>query len=110
MGRGLITLGTVLLAVTVGLWVADAVGWIPSATDDHLSSLTAKGALALLAGGLILRLTSPVRSQWGQNRCATCGRPTARGHRYCLDHLQASVNAWRDQTRDGMLHKPKPRS
>jgi len=107
MGRGLVTTGMVLLALTVGLWVSDAVGWIDTSLDDHAAPVTLKAGLALLAVGLILRLLSPVRQQLGRSRCATCGRPTPRGHLYCLDHLQASVNAWRDQTRDGLLRRPK---
>lgn len=107
MGRGLITSGAALLAATVAFWVSDALGWIASSIDDQISPLTLKAGLAFLAAGVILRLLSPVRTQLGRTRCATCGRPTARGHVYCLDHLQASVNAWRDQTRDGLLRRRK---
>lgn len=109
MGRGLVATGALLLAVTVSLWVAEAAGWLPTTFDDRISRLTLHGALACLAGGLALRLLSPVRSQLARGRCRTCGRPTERGHPYCLDHMQESVNAWRDASREGMLRKPRAR-
>ena len=109
MGRGLLALGALLLTLTVSLWVADAVGWMSVAADNRISGLTLRGAIVCLVGGFALRLLSPVRSQFGRSRCRTCGRATERGHLYCLDHMQESVNAWRDATREGMLRKPRTR-
>ena len=109
MGRGMISLGAFLVAATVAYWVSDAVGWVPSQPNEHWSPLLAKAGLVCIAAGLVLRVLSPARARIAKGRCATCGRVTAPGHLYCMDHLQASVNAWRDQTRSGMIGGPKGR-
>ena len=109
MGRGLISLGAFLVVATVAYWVSDAVGLIPTQTGESWSPLLAKAGLVCVAAGLVLRVLSPARKRIAKGRCATCGRVTAAGHLYCMDHLQASVNAWRDQTRAGIVGRPKGR-
>jgi hypothetical protein len=85
-----------LILATLALWVADAAAWIPRSTDDRWSGLTLKVGIIALAGALILRLLAPVASLRQRGRCAVCGHRTERGHVYCLDHLQETVNATRD--------------
>jgi len=102
MGRRLLSFGAFLLAATVVYWMSDAIGWIPSHAEEHWSTLLAKAALVCIAAGLVLRALSPARIKMAKGRCATCGRATPIGHMYCMDHLQESVNTWRDQTRAGM--------
>jgi hypothetical protein len=109
MSRRLFALGSLLLLATVGLWLADAFDWIQASTDDHWSSLTIKGAAVALAGALLMRLLSPVATVIGKGRCAICGRSTQRGHIYCLDHLQETVNVTRDQSRRGPGTAPRAR-
>ncbi len=109
MGRGLVSLGAFLVVATVAYWVSDAVGLIPTQSHDTWSPLLVKAGLVLIAAGVALRVLNPARARIAKGRCATCGRVTAAGHLYCMDHLQASVNAWRDQTRAGMTGRSKGR-
>src|SRR5512139_458574 len=111
MGRGLLlTLGSVLLLATIGLWTADATHMIPSHVDDQWSTLTLRSGAVLLAAALLLRLVSPVTRQIGRGRCAICGASTERGHMYCRDHLQETVHAVRDQTRGRLPSSSKRRA
>ena len=107
MGRKLRWLGSMLLLVTVALWVADAVAWIPASTDDNWSGLTLKAGMIALAAGILLCLLAPLANLMRNGRCAVCGHPTERKHTYCLDHLQETVNATRDQARNRTLPRPK---
>jgi len=110
MGRSLLTLGSFLLLATLGLWIADAAGWIPAAGDAAWTALIWKAGLAALAGGVLLRLFSPVHHRLAEGRCEMCSRPTERGHVYCLDHLRQTVDTYRDRERDGLLRRPGTRS
>jgi hypothetical protein len=99
MGRRLLGLGVMLIVTTVALWVAEVADWIPASTDDRWSSLTLKAGLIALAAGVVFRILAPLAGTAGKGRCTVCGRSTERGHVYCLDHLQATVNATRDEAR-----------
>ena len=103
MGRGLMSSGAVLLLATLALWIADAVGSLSPEHDASWSSWTLKGGAALLAAGALLWILSPVRHQLGRGRCQVCGHAVERGHVYCRDHLQETVNAYRDRAHDKML-------
>ena len=105
MGRGLLTLGSILLLLTIGLWIAGVAEWLPADIDDHWSALSLKAGLVVLAAGLLLRLVSPVRRQVSRGRCAVCGRGIDRGQVYCLDHLQETVNTYRDRTHESLSRK-----
>ena len=108
MGRRLQGLGVMLIAVTVALWVAEVAAWIPESTDDRWSGLTMKAGLIALAAGLLLRILAPVAGMLRKRRCTVCGRSTERGHTYCLDHLQETVNAARDDSRSRPISRSKP--
>jgi len=107
MSRRLYWLGALLILATIALWVADVVELIPSTTDDRWSGLTLKAGITALAVALLLRLITPIAGAIGAGRCTVCGRATERGHTYCLDHLQATVNAARDQARNRPVTRPK---
>ena len=107
MGRRLLGLGVMLIAVTVALWVAETAAWIPASTDDRWSGLTLKAALIALGVGVVFRVLTPLAGMLPKGRCTVCGCSTERGHRYCLDHLQATVNATRDESRDRKPSHPK---
>ena len=110
MGRSLLTLGSSLLLATLGLWIADAAGWIGPVGDAAWTALIWKAGLAALAAGLVLRIFSPVRHKLAEGRCEVCGRTTERGHAYCLDHLRETVDSYRDRERDVFLRRPSPRN
>ena len=107
MGRMLRWVGSILILTTVALWLADAASIIPSSTDDHWWHFTLKGGVLALGGALLLRMLRPVAKQIRQGRCTVCGHPTQRGHMYCLDHLQETVNAARDATHERSVARPK---
>src|SRR5258706_6282596 len=96
MDRRLLWVGSTAILVTIAVWVADAAEWIPRSIDDRWSGLTLKAGIVALAGALLLRLLAPVANLRQRGRCTVCGHPTERGHLYCLDHLQETVNATRD--------------
>jgi hypothetical protein len=100
MGRGLFTLGAVLLLLTIALWIAGVAGWVPQDRNDQWSALSLKAGLLLLAASFVLRLLVPLTRQVRRARCAVCGRPVDKGHTYCMDHLRETVNACRDRTHD----------
>jgi hypothetical protein len=95
-----------LILATVALWVAETADWIQVSTDDRWSGLTLKGGLIAMAGALLLRVLTPILSSLRRERCTICGHPTERGHTYCLDHLQETVNATRDRARSRSIPRP----
>lgn len=97
MGRSLRYLGMALLAATAWLLIADAAEWVPDRLATEWVHIGIKAGLACLAGGILLGIFNPVRREWSRGRCARCGRSIARGQTYCLDHLQATINEYRDQ-------------
>jgi|WetSurMetagenome_2_1015567.scaffolds.fasta_scaffold500803_2 hypothetical protein len=101
MGRGFFSLGSFLLVATIAIWIAGAAEWIPESLDDQIAAVTLRAGLVLVAASLVLRLVSPVTKQLGKGRCAVCGVAIDRGSTYCLDHLQETVNAFRDRSRGG---------
>ena len=107
MGRRLLGLGVMLIVVTVALWVAEVAAWIPASTDDRWSGLTLKAALIALGASLVFRVLAPLAGMIPKARCSVCGRSTERGHTYCLDHLKATVNATRDESRSRTTPRPK---
>ena len=96
MDRRLFWVGSILLLATLALWVADAAEVIPRSADDRWSGITMKAGILALAGALVLRLLAPIANFRLRGRCAVCGHSTERGHMYCPDHLQETVNATRD--------------
>ena len=99
MGRGLLSLGSFLIVTTIALWIAGAAAWVSETFADAASSMTLRAALVLLAAALILRIVTPLAKRLTRGRCTVCGAAVARGHIYCLDHLQETVHSYRDRSR-----------
>jgi len=108
MIRRLQWLGAVMIVVTIALWLAETASWIPVSTDDRWSALTLKAGLFALAASVALRVLQPIAGALRQGRCTICGHSTLRGHAYCLDHLQETVNATRDGSRVRPVPRPRP--
>ena len=53
----------------------------------------------LIAGGLLLSALSRVANMRFGRRCPTCAHRVDRGHVYCADHFQESLNRARDLLR-----------
>ena len=109
MSRRLLTFGSMLMLATAALWLASSLHWLQTGEADAWSGIALKAALCALAAGLVLRVLAPVSSVLTQERCDVCGRPTERGHTYCLDHLMETVNVTRDKTRGGSPPSSRPR-
>src|SRR5262245_34569199 len=105
MGRGLFSLGWILLVLTVGLWIAGVAGWLPETADDRWSAMTLKATLVVFGAAVVLRVVSPVTKQVVRGRCARCGRGIDRGQIYCHDHMQETVNEYRDEAHGRMATK-----
>ena len=106
MARLLRYVGILLLAATAVLMLAEAVGWIPSGDVRPWIWTTARAGALCLGAGILLALLSPIGRELRRGRCVRCGAPIERGQTYCGDHLQAAVNEYRDQARDGTMHGP----
>jgi hypothetical protein len=104
MGRSLRIVGLVLLAGLVWLLLADSVGWIPRGSADAWVRPLVGSAAALLGLGVVLALLEPLVRSLGQGRCCRCGSRIERGQTYCPDHLQQSVNEYRDRLRREDAH------
>jgi predicted nucleic acid-binding Zn ribbon protein len=109
MGRGLLSLGSLLIVATVALWIGGAADWVSQNVADTASSLTLKAGLILVAASLILRILAPMTKQIAKAHCTVCGAVVERGHLYCLDHLQETVHNYRDRTRENTLAQHKRR-
>lgn len=109
MARRLCQLGLTVVVLVVGLLLAGEIGWLPTeALDPWFRNGGLLGAV-LFACGVTLALLTPIGRLLAQKRCARCGRRIERGQTYCIDHLRAAVNEYRDQTREGMLRTPRVR-
>jgi hypothetical protein len=81
--------------------VAGEAAWIPAAlVREWLGTLWKAGVIALGAG-VLLAILSPIGREIRRGHCVRCGATIAKGQTYCLDHLQETVNEFRDRTRGG---------
>jgi len=102
MARTLKALGLLVLAAAACLLLAGEMGWVPPDLADSLVTTAASGGVLCLAAGLLMAVLRPVGRVLRQSRCVRCGRPIESGQTYCRDHLQATVNEYRDRTRAGL--------
>lgn len=109
MARLLRYSGFVVLALSVWLAIAGAVDWVSDDVAERFSALGFKAGALLLAAGVLLAILSPISRAVRSGRCVRCGAPTERGQAYCLDHMREALNEYRDQTRPGLLNRPKHR-
>ncbi len=99
MARLLLRVGGLLIVAAV-LYTA---GWeLFSAGPDKalVRTLLAAGALCM-SGGLVLRIAGRTAAGIAGRSCPRCGRRVARGRVYCDEHLQETINEYRDRQRDG---------
>lgn len=97
MVRMLRLLGITLLGATVWLVLGGAIGWIPESRADALGSKGAALGLVLLAASVLACAFLSAGQLVRRRRCARCGARVERGQAYCLDHLRATVDEFRDQ-------------
>ena len=103
MARLLRFAGILLLAATAGLMMAEGVGWASSEELRPWIWASARAGVLCLGAGILLALLSPLGRELRRGKCVRCGAPIERGQTYCRDHLQAAVNEYRDQNREGTI-------
>ncbi len=108
MSRTLRHVGLIVLAATVWLLLADALGWVPDGTSDPWFWKGIALGLACLAAGLVFRLFAPLSREMTRDHCIHCGAPTERGHLYCRDHLKMALDDARDRTRKSLQARGGP--
>lgn len=98
MARALVRLG--------GLLIVAAVVYLPAAQilaggpDKVLfRNIAAAGALCVALGFVLSMAGRGVAALVGRS-CPRCGRRVARGRVYCDDHLQETINEYRDEHRN----------
>jgi len=89
-----------------GLLIVAAVVYLPAAqmirgdvNNRVFWSLAGAGAICVAAGIVLAVFGRGVAALVGRS-CPRCGRRVARGRVYCDDHLQETINEYRDQERE----------
>jgi hypothetical protein len=98
MGRLLLRLGGLLL---VGAVAYAVLGEIVLGRTDHtvVQALLAAGAVSL-AAGWIARAAGRATAGLVGRSCPRCGRRVKPGRVYCDEHLQETINEYRDNQRE----------
>lgn len=97
--------GFLFLAVAVWLLLAGIAGWAEEGTLDALATRAGFAGAAALAAGIMIGILGRVTRPLQRSHCARCGARTERGQFYCLDHLRATVNEARDESRDAIYQR-----
>lgn len=99
MSRLLRRIGLGVWLATIWLALAQLAGAVPTGSADvwlWRGIVTGAAALAL---GFLLSGTGLLSRELRRGRCVRCGARIERGQTYCRDHLQATVNEYRDRQR-----------
>jgi len=89
---GLLIAGAVLYVVIWDIFLGGA--------DNALARRILMAGGASLAGGVIARIAGRATAGIVGRSCPRCGRRVARGRVYCDEHLQETINEYRDRQRD----------
>jgi hypothetical protein len=106
MGRPLRYIGFALLVAAVWMVFGESAGWVASSVAKTWTKPCFLGGVVLLGSGLLLGFLGPLVHRLRGGRCVRCGHPTQRGQAYCWDHLQETVNEYRDRSHN---RNPDPR-
>ena len=98
MGATLRYIGVAVFAGLAWLLLAEAVGWIPEGSFDRWIRPLAGIGAAAFGAGLLLGVLFPVARRIRRGKCVRCGTRIERGQVYCMDHLQATVNEYREDS------------
>jgi hypothetical protein len=109
VARTLRYLGLAAIAVAAWLLLAAEAGWVGSDLVEAAFRPVAAGGTICLAIGLVSGMLDPVGRALSRGRCARCGSPIQRGQTYCRDHLQETVNEYRDHLQRGATLRSRDR-
>jgi len=98
MARALLRLGGLLIVASVVYLAAAQV--LTGAVDGKLFWIIAVSGLVCVAVGLVLSLAGRGMAAMVGRSCPRCGRRVAPGRVYCEEHLQETINEYRDQQRN----------
>jgi hypothetical protein len=98
MGRALIRLGGLLIVAAVVYLAAAQV--LAGRPDTILFRNIAAAGAACVVVGFVVSATGRGMAAIVGRSCPRCGRRVARGRVYCDDHLQETINEYRDQNRN----------
>ena len=99
MARTLRYLGLFALAATACILLAGELAWLERELVDAGVRIAGPAGVLCLLAGILLAALSPVSRAMRGGRCFRCGVPIERGQTYCHDHLQETVNEYRDRNR-----------
>jgi len=97
MSRALVRLGGLLLVASVVYLAAAQI--VFGSTDRDLFRKFAGAGVVCLALGFLLAVASRAWATIIGRSCPRCGRRVARGRVYCDEHLQDTINEYRDAQR-----------
>jgi hypothetical protein len=98
MGRALQRLGGVLIVASV-VYVAAAQILAGDVNRKFFWIIAASGCVCL-ALGFLLSIASRGMAVMAGRSCPRCGKRVAPGRVYCEEHLQETINEYRDQQRN----------
>jgi hypothetical protein len=99
MGRLLLRLAGL---VVVGTIVYTAVAEIAfEGPDKRIVNTLLAAAVLAAAAGIVMRVAGRATAAVVARACPRCGRRVARGRVYCDEHLQETINEYRDRERSG---------
>ena len=99
MGRLLLRLGGLLIVGAV-MYALLGVAAFGGTNNALVRTLLAAGGICL-AAGIIARVVGRATAGIVGRACPRCGRRVKRGRVYCDEHLQETINEYRDRHRDG---------
>lgn len=98
MARLLLRVGSLLIVGTVLYAVLGEA--VFGGIDNRLANTILIAAGLCLAAGIVARLAGRATAGLVSRACPRCGRRVARGRVYCDEHLQETINEYRDRNRD----------
>lgn len=98
MANVLLRLGGVLIVAAVVYLAAAEV--LSGAPDRKAFWYIALAGAACAGAGLVLAIAGRGMAVLVGRSCPRCGRRVARGRVYCDEHLQETINEYRDQQRN----------
>ena len=97
MGHLLRRLGLAIWIATIWLALAQLAGVIPAHTADRWMWRAIWAGSGTFGLGLVLGILAPVSRELRRGHCIRCGVRIERTQTYCRDHLQQTVNEYRDR-------------
>jgi hypothetical protein len=97
MSRLLRRIGLGIWLATIWLAVGQLAGLVPASLADVWLWRGIWAGAATLAAGFLLGGIGLFSQELRRGRCVRCGARIERNQTYCRDHLQATVNEYRDR-------------